>query len=114
LRCRERIDKESVGADRLDLLTVSQVMAQLKFPQLELPGLLGGREVMIESPLIQELRAEPLREAVLNLLKARFTKVPRDVRRLVNELKDEGKLQGLIVLASQADNMEAFKEHLLR
>jgi hypothetical protein len=112
--CRERIEKDAQDTERTDLLAVSQVFTRLKFPQPELLDLLGGREVMIESPLLQEMKAEVLQEAVLNLLKDHHGKVPRDVRRLLAETLDEKKLQKLIVQAGRAQSMEAFKEHLLK
>jgi hypothetical protein len=89
------------------------VLAGLKFPDPQMLALLGGSKVMIESPLIREERAGALRVAVVNLLKAHFAKVPAEVRRLLGEIRDEERLQKLIVLASRSESMEAFREQLL-
>jgi hypothetical protein len=68
---------------------------------------------MIESPLLQKMRAETLQKAILALLKARFGSVPRDVRRLLDEVLDEDKLISLNVLAAQCPDIETFREALL-
>lgn len=113
-RCCERIEKGTQGDDRYDMLAVAQVLAELKFPQRELLNLLGGSEVMAESPLIQEQRAGVWEKAVLKVLKNRFGSVPSDVRRLLAEAKVEKTLEHLHDVAMQSASMDAFKEHLLK
>ncbi|HEY7424689.1 MAG TPA: hypothetical protein VH682_10715 [Gemmataceae bacterium] len=112
-RCAEKIEREAHPKDRADLLVVSQVMAGLRFPDPALLQLLGGREPMIESPLLKKWLGERMQKAILALLKARFGSVPRDVRRLLGEVLDEDKLTSLNVLAAQCPDMEAFRQTLL-
>jgi hypothetical protein len=113
-RCRERIERQAGQADRANLLAVAQVLAQLKFPQPEMLALLGGRQVMIESPLLQQLKVEWWQEAILDILKSRFDAVPNDVRRLLKETSNEKKLKRLHGVAVQCASMEEFREHLLK
>jgi hypothetical protein len=113
-RCRERIVELTTGEDRTDLLAVSQVLAQLRFPQRELVNLLGGSNAMIESPLVREVVATNMQNAIFDVLKDRFAQVPREVRRLLAEVQNEKQLRKLTVLASRAESMADFKEHLLK
>jgi len=78
-----------------------------------MPKLLGGTEAMIESPLLQKMRAQTLHEAMLEFLKGRFGTVPRDVSRLILATLDEKKLKKLTALAGKCPDMEAFREALL-
>jgi hypothetical protein len=112
-RCRERIEQRAPAGDRENLLAVSQVLAQLKFPQPDLLALLGGKDLMIESPLIQELKVEFWHEAILDILKTRFSKVPQDVRKLLAQTKNEKKLKGLHIVAAECQSVDQFKDALL-
>jgi hypothetical protein len=112
-QCRERIEQQAPAADRDNLLAVAQVLAKLKFPEPDLVALLGGKRVMIESPLIKDLMAETLQKAILELLKRRLGKVPRDVRRLLAEVKEEPLLIQLNIAAAECESLAAFKERLL-
>jgi hypothetical protein len=74
-RCRDRLDREG-GGQRANLLAVTQVFARLHFDRPEWLDILGGREVMLESPLIQDIVAESNQatrvESILQVLEARF------------------------------------------
>jgi hypothetical protein len=112
-RCAEKIEREAHPKDRADLLVVSQVMTELRFPHPELLSILGGQRTMIESPLLQKMRAETIQEVIRDLLKDRFGTVPRDVTRHLREIVDEKKLRRLSVLAAKCPDLEAFREALL-
>jgi hypothetical protein len=112
-RCAEKIEREAHPKDRADLLAVSQVIAQVRFPNPELFRLLGGEQAMIESPLLQKMIAESRHEGILDLLKARFGTVPRDVTRHLREILDDKKLRRLNVLAGQCPDLQSFREGLL-
>jgi hypothetical protein len=112
-RCREKIEREAHPKDQATLKTVAQVLAQLKFPDPDLWSLLGGKAVMIESPLIQELQAEAVHDTILGFLKARFGPVPRDIRKLLRAVLDEKKLKKLTVAAARCADIAAFREALL-
>ena len=68
---------------------------------------------MIESPLLQKWFGEKMQKGILAILKARFGSVPRDVRRLLQEILDEERLTDLNVLAAQCPDMEVFRQALL-
>jgi hypothetical protein len=112
-RCAAKIEREAHPKDRADLLIVSQVMTGLRFPDPALLSLRGGQEPMIESPLLQKMRAETLHKGILAILKARFGSVPRNVAKHLRDILDEEKLTAVIVLAAQCPDLEAFREALL-
>lgn len=112
-RCAEKIEREAHPKDRVDLLVVSQVFGELKFPIPLLADIFGGQQAMFESRLLQKWFAERMHKAILALLKARFGSVPRDVTRLLREILDEERLNTLNVLAAQCPDMQAFREALL-
>jgi len=68
---------------------------------------------MIESPLVQQWKAETLHEAILDLLKDRFGTVPRDVTKQLREIVNERKLRRLNLRAAKCRDMESFREALL-
>jgi hypothetical protein len=68
---------------------------------------------MIESPLIQEIVAEKLQEAIIEILTARFEAVPQNVRKPLCSAVDEKRLKRLIRFAAQCPDLEAFRQHLL-
>jgi hypothetical protein len=111
--CAAKIEREAHPKDRGDLLVVSQVLAGLRFPHPELLSLLGGKEPMFESPVLQKWRAETLHKAILAVLKARFGAVPRDVTRLLRQILDDERLTTLTVLAAQCPDIQAFRNALL-
>ena len=57
-RCAEKIEREAHPKDQTDLLAVSQVLTEIRFPEPELVRLLGGHEPMIESPVLQKMLAD--------------------------------------------------------
>lgn len=113
-RCAEKIEQEVRSKERADLLAVSQVMAELRFPDPALLQLLGGREPMLESPLLQKMIAETIHRDILALLKDRFDAVPRNVTQPLREILDEKKLRKLLLLASKCPELETFRQGLLR
>ncbi len=112
-RCADKIEREAHPKDRVDLLVVSQVFGELKFPLPLLADIFGGQQAMFESPLLQKWFAEKMHKAIEKVLKARFGSVPRDVTRLLREILDEERLTALNVLAAQCPDLEAFREALL-
>src|SRR4051812_7416577 len=77
-QCRARIDAEAPPGEHENLLAVAQVLAGLRYNDPRLFEVLGGRDAMIESPVLQELKAEWTREAdrhsIVRILVARFGK----------------------------------------
>jgi hypothetical protein len=68
---------------------------------------------MIESPMLQRMRAETFHKAILGFLKGRFGTVPRDVTRHLRAILDEDKLNEFVLLAAQCADLPAFREALL-
>ncbi|MGO9464000.1 MAG: hypothetical protein ACLQIB_51335 [Isosphaeraceae bacterium] len=56
--CRDRIDRDAPAGEQENLLAVTQVLARLRYNDERFFQLLGGRKAMIESPVLQELKAE--------------------------------------------------------
>jgi hypothetical protein len=113
-RCREKIEREAVPKDRADLLAVSHVLAELKFPSSVLLSIFGGELPMIESPLLKRIMAQAIHAVILDLLKDRFESVPLDIRNPLEEVLDQKKLRKLNVFASKCRDLEAFRERLLK
>lgn len=112
-RCAQKIEREAHPKDRADLLAVSQVLGELKFPLPLLAEVFGGEQSMFESPVLQQFVAKRLHEAILDLLKDRFDTVPRNVTKPLREILDEKKLRKLNVLAAKCPDLEAFRDALL-
>lgn len=112
-RCAEKIERESHPKDRADLLTVSQVLGELKFSFPLLGEIFGGSQIMFESQLLKRAIAQRLQEAILNILKDRFDAIPQTVTEPLRGILDETKLFQLHLLAAQCPDLEAFREALL-
>jgi hypothetical protein len=112
-RCAEKIEREAHPKDKPDLLVVSQVLSQLKFSDPELLNLLKGKEAMIESPLLERMRAETIRDLTLADLKTRFGSVPRDITKRLTAIIDEEKQRQLHNVAVVCKDIAAFREALL-
>ena len=111
-QCRGRIEELASRDERANLLAVSQVLARLRYPQPNLLALLGGRRVMIESPLIQELLAERSQDIILEALRGRFGEVPSDVIARLRQVEREKQLKELSRHAAVCPDLEAFRRRL--
>jgi hypothetical protein len=102
------------------LLAVTQVLSRLRFDANQFLSYLGGRQVMIESPLIAELkeefkaegRAEGSQETMLTVLKARFGEIPEEIASRLHGLQDESRLQDLATWAAICPSIDSFRERL--
>jgi hypothetical protein len=117
-QCREQIDRQARPEERVNLLAVTQVMAMLQYNNPQLMTILGGSQVMIESPLIQELMAKSAAERshkdIVRFLARRFGPVPEDVAAAVRTIYDESKLEELVDEAASCPDLEAFRLRLGR
>ena len=113
LQCRARIDQDAPPDEHENLLAVTQFLTRLRYHDPKLFQLLGGRKAMIESPLLEELKAEWTREttrkAILKILEARFGIA---ARALEAELKtvDEDRLDDLLSLAATCRTLASFRK----
>jgi hypothetical protein len=75
--CRRQIDANAPAHEHANLLAVAQVLARLRYNKASPLKLFGGKQTMIESPLIQELMSERMHKAITSVLEARFGHVPK-------------------------------------
>jgi hypothetical protein len=115
-QCRKIIDAKALPTKHENLLAVSQVLAGLRFNDPSLLGLFGGKEAMIESPVLQEFLAEQtakcLHQAIEGVLKARFASVPADLSAALGKNTDGDRLQQLNTAAACCPNLDAFRHEL--
>jgi hypothetical protein len=115
-QCRERIDHLASPAERGNLLVVTQVMATLRYNDPGLLTILGGKQMIIESPLIAELLHERERDArqadLLGFLRGRFGNVPEDLAAQVRVIQDLDRLAALVVFAGSCPDLDAFRAAL--
>ena len=110
--CRARIDAQAPPGERENMLAVTQVLARLRYNDPGILALFGGRQSMIESPLIKELEAEFKHETILLFLESRFGSVPEDVRTAVQRVQDASALRAMTVLAARSPDIDAFRRGL--
>jgi predicted transposase YdaD len=112
-QCRQRVEQQAKAEDRANLLAVTQVLTRLRYNDPQLLTILGGIQVMIESPLIQEIVArtkhETMREAILQVLEGRFGTVPADIAMQLKGSLEEQRLRDLVRYAARSPDLEAFR-----
>jgi hypothetical protein len=119
-QCRRIIDERARPEEHANLLAVSQVLGGLRYNVATLRAIFGGKEKMIESPVLQELIAEQRaeakvqtqHEAILDVLEARFGPVPAEVRSSLMRVTGEQRLRELIRQAAQCPDLDTFRHHL--
>jgi len=111
-QCRERIDQQAPATERSNLLAVMQVLTKLRYNDAGLLAILGGTQIMIESPLIQELVADRLQKAVVGSLTTRFGVVSPDIVTALHAVQAEVKLYELNNWAASCPDLEAFRARL--
>jgi predicted transposase YdaD len=117
-QCRDRIDRQAQPQERVNLLAVTQVMASMLYNDQQLMTILGGSQIMIESPLLNEMLAKATvqdrQEVILEILADRFSAVPEEIAAAVRTIHDFAKLKGLVRAAYSCRTLKAFREHLKR
>ena len=119
--CRARIDRDAPADERENLLAVTQILAGMRYNDSRLFQILGGREAMIESPVLQEFLAEQTREAILRakrqsilqFLGARFGMDALSVRTALDAIRDGEKLDELTKQSATCEDLAAFKREYL-
>src|SRR5262249_48199349 len=112
-RCGERIEALAPASQRADLLAGAQAVARLRVEGPRLVAFLGGKRVMIESPLIREIEAKVWQEAIVNVLQSRFGTLPTELVSRVRKVRSEKRLKELIQFAVTCPSLEAFRDKLL-
>ena len=111
-RCREVIDRHAPAAEHDRLITVTQVFTRVRYKDPNLLSILGGKAVMIESPLIREIVGERGQKYILSALPTRFGAVPPEVESEVKSILDETVLDAAHKLAVSCSNLEQFGAQL--
>ena len=120
--CRDRIEAEASSDERENLLAVTQVLAQLRYNDANLLTILGGKQVMIKSPLIEEIVAEATATAtatataarghksILEFLSGRFGDVPAKIEQRIRSSVTDDELSALTRLAATCSSLDDFRE----
>ena len=111
-RCRDRIDREATQQEHRNLLAVTQVLTKLRFPDPHLLTLFGGRQTMIDSPLIHELMAEKTQQDILLFLQGRFGEVSEGLSARLKSVSKMKTLEELIKVAAQCSDLKSFETSL--
>jgi len=111
-QCRARIDRDAPPNEHENLLAVTQFLARLRYNDPKAFQILGGRKAMIESPLVEELKAEWTREKVIDVLVARFGAKAEALETQLNAIADEARLRELIKHAATCRNLSSFRKQL--
>jgi hypothetical protein len=89
--CRRIIDEKAKPEEHRNLLAVTQVLMGLVHEDTALYAIFGGKEAMIESPILKELIDEKVAERVTEILEG---KQPMINSPILNELIDEKVAEG--------------------
>jgi hypothetical protein len=119
-QCRVRIDQEAPPNEHENLLVVTQFLARLRYNDPTLFQILGGRKAMIESPLIDELKAEWTREAtretlvkaMIDILAARFGPKAEALEDKLKGIEDQARLEELVRDAATCRTISSFRKRL--
>jgi hypothetical protein len=110
--CRERIEQQAPTEEQANLMAVTQVMTFLRYQSLPLLAIVGGRQMIIESPLIQEILAERLRESLLRALRTKFGEVPPELTAQIHAIADVQRVDALISQVGVSPDLAAFRKQL--
>jgi hypothetical protein len=115
-RCRERIEEQAPPAEKENLLAVAQVLAGLRYNSPLLLAILGGRETMIESPVLTDLvnyaTRAGIQKTILSLLQQKFGSVPADIEARVRAVQEEERLLGLAGQVESCPDLDSFRARL--
>ena len=115
-RVKDRIEAEAPANERENLLAVAQVLTTARFTDQALIAILGGKQRMMISPLVQEIvdeqRQQTAHEMILVALDQRFGSVPVEVSAAVRLTTEKSALDALMRLACSCPDLAAFRTHL--
>ncbi len=126
IRCRDAIEQNAPSGEKENLLVVTQVLAYLRYNDLGLLTILGGRKIILESPLLDDifiekygnLLTEKTRETyhrnIITVLETRFGAVPRELADEIKSVADEDQLQKLVQTAASCPDLGALRRAVTR
>jgi hypothetical protein len=77
------------------------------------PEVFKGEQAIFESSVLQHFLARRFHDAILDILKDRFGKVPQDITKLLGAVINEKKLRKLNVLAAKCLDLATFRDALV-
>jgi len=115
-RCQEAIETRAPPGERANLLAVTQVFSFLRYNDLAILTVLGGKQTMLEVPFLDEIvmekACETARLDIMTVLEARFGEVPVDLAEEIESIDAEKQLRGLVRLAASCPDLDAFRNGL--
>jgi hypothetical protein len=108
--CRIRIDRDAPPDQHENLLAVTQILAGMRYNNSRLFQILGGREAMIESPVLQEFVAEHSRGIILEFLVGRFGPAAQSLRSALDTIEDDAQLRQLVRLSATCPDLKSFNQ----
>jgi len=139
-KCRARIDQDAPPNEHETLLAVTQFLTRSRYNDPRLFQILGRRKAMIESPLLEELKAEWTRdilggrkaviesplleelkaewtpettiESLTDVLVARFGSKAQALETELKAIDDEARLRALIKHAATCRTLGSFRKQL--
>ena len=118
-----RIDRDAPTDVHENLLAVTQVLARLRYNDERLFQVFGGRRAMIESPVLQELKAEWTQEAarkaaqettrrdIIKVLETRFGAAARPLNRKLKAVAED-KLDDVLKLSVKCRSLTSFRNKI--
>ena len=98
--------------EQANLLAMAQIMTRLRYNDPSLLETLGGKQALIESPLIQEIEAASKHECIGLFLEGRFGAVPQELTAQLANVLDREKLRELSKFAATCKDIKAFGRRL--
>ncbi len=112
-QCRAIIEEKAQPDEHDNLLAVSQVLASLRYNDPGLLAIFGGKEAMIESPVLMEVLAERAHRMILRLLQDRFGQIPKEIVDALKAVRDEDRLDELVSIGGRCGSLEEFRQRLI-
>jgi hypothetical protein len=123
-QCREMIDRKAPEGEHDNLLTVTQILASLRYNDPRVFEILGGKRLMIESPLLkqivdeatqearQQARQQARQEAIIQFLESKFGAVSPEIAEKIRTAADEAQLGELTRAAARCATLDEFATKL--
>lgn len=103
--CRRQIDRLAPPEEHGNLIAVIQVLTGLRYNDPGLLKLLGGREAMIESPVLQEIVQEAVDKALAKAHEDREKAVAEAREKAVAEAREKAIAEGREAVAKQSHSL---------
>lgn len=119
-RCRDIIDRKADPVHHEQLNVVAHVLGNLVYNEDILKAIFGGKDKMIESPILKEIveetavktRVETTQTNILGALQARYGAVPEQLTFDVRAVRDMSRLNTLFPLAITCTSLNDFRARM--